>query len=71
MLTKITFHISEEDQRNIERIKRRHPTWSEGVICRRALGVYANNLEKPAPPPTDTLPSAQRSTEELFGPPDG
>jgi len=39
MLTEITFHISEEDQRNIERIKKRHPNWSEEVICRRALGV--------------------------------
>lgn len=68
MLTKITFHISEEDQRNIERIKRRHPNWSEEVICRRALGVYANNLEKPALPLTDTPPSAQQNIEELFGP---
>ena len=68
MLTKITFHISEEDQRNIERIKKRHPNWSEEVICRRALGVYANNLEKPARPLTDTLPSAQQNFEELFGP---
>jgi hypothetical protein len=71
MPTTITFHVSEQDRRNIERIKRRHPTWSEEVICCRALGVYANNLEKPAPPPMDTPPSAQRNIEELFGPPDG
>ncbi len=68
MPTTITLRVSEQDHCNIERIKRRHPTWSEEVICRRALGVYASNLEKPAPAPTDAPPSAEQSIAELFGP---
>jgi hypothetical protein len=71
MPTTITFRVSEQDHFNIERIERRRPTWSEEVICCRVLGVYANNLEKPAPPPSGAPPSAEQSIAELFGPPGG
>ncbi len=68
MFTKITFYISEEDQLNIERVKERHPGWSPAVIFRRALGVYANNLEKPAPQLPSARRSARQDVEALFGP---
>ena len=68
MFTKITFYISEEDQRNIERVKERHPGWSPAVIFRRALGVYANNLEKPVPLSVNATRSAQQDIADLFGP---
>ena len=67
MFIKVTFYISNEDQLNIERIKKRHPNWSTAMIFRRALGVYANNLEKPVLTPTDAPRSAQQDIEELFG----
>ena len=67
MFTKITFYISEEDQLNIERVKERHPGWSPAVIFRRALGVYANNLEKPVPPPINATRSVQQDINELLG----
>jgi len=68
MLTKITFNISEEDQLNIEQIQKRHPAWLPETIFRRALAVYANNLEKPAPRSVNTTRSAQQDINELFGP---
>ena len=68
MPTTITFHVSEQDRRNIERIKRRHPTWSEEVICRRALGAYANNLERPVHLSVNAARSAQQDIADLFGP---
>ena len=68
MFTKITFYISEEDQLNIERVKEWHPGWSPAVIFRRALGVYANNLERPVPLAVDAPRSAQQDIADLFGP---
>ena len=68
MFTKITFYISEEDQLNIERVKERHPGWSPAVIFRRALGVYANNLEKPVPLSVNATRSVQQDIADLFGP---
>jgi hypothetical protein len=68
MFTRITFYISEEDRLNIERVKERHPALSSVVIFRRALGMYANNLEKPVPLPSNTPRSARQATEESFGP---
>jgi len=68
MFTKITLYISDEDQFNIERVQERHPGWSPAVIFRRALGVYANNLEKPVPRSVNATRSVQQDIADLFGP---
>lgn len=63
----IMINLSKQDERNIERIQERHPTWSEQTIIPRALGFYANNLEPPRPAKTNAPRSALVDIEELFG----
>ena len=68
MLTKVAFYLSDEDRRNLERIRRRHPGWSVAMIFRRALGLYASNLAILEPLPKARQGGAQQAIEELFGP---
>lgn len=63
----ITLHLYDEDQRNLQRIKKHHPRWSPEIILRRALAMYANSLEKPAPLNPKAPHSALADIEELFG----
>jgi len=63
----VEFCLSEEDRRNLQAIQERHPTWTVAMIFKRALGLYANNMEKLEPRPiTENGPAAQ-AIEEFFG----
>ena len=67
MPDEVRFCLSEQDRRNLHRVLERHPTWSLTLIFRRALALYAGNLEKPAPVSTDAPRSAMVDIQELFG----
>jgi len=66
-LTKVTFYLSNEDRRNLTRIQERHPSWSKAMIFKRALGLYASNLDKLEPPLIVKKGPAAPAIEELFG----
>jgi hypothetical protein len=67
-LTKVTFYLSDEDRRNLARAQERHPSWSVAMIFKRALGLYASNLEQFEPTPVASKSPYQQAVEELVGP---
>ena len=67
-LTKVTFYLSNEDRQYLATIRDRHPNWSTAMIFKRALGLYASNLEKLEPHPQQPKTQARQAIEKLFGP---
>jgi len=68
MLSRVTFFLSNEDRRNLELVRQRHPSWTVAMILRRALGLYAHNINILEPLPSTRKGPAQQAIEELFGP---
>lgn len=64
----IEFCLSEEDRRNLQAIQERHPNWTVAMIFKRALGLYASNMDKLEPQLTSLQGAAQTAIAELFGP---
>jgi hypothetical protein len=66
-LAAVEFRLSEEDRNNLQCIQERHPDWSVAMIFKRALGLYANNINILEPQPAVERSPVAQATIELFG----
>ena len=62
-----TFYLTNEDLRNLQHIRHTHPNWSDAVILRKALAVYAASLH-----PSTTIErigptTFDQTVSELYG----
>jgi hypothetical protein len=67
-LASVEFLLSEEDRNNLQVVQEQHPTWSVAMIFKRALGLYANNINTLEPQPAIERGPVAQATVELFGP---
>ena len=67
MNVQLTIELTGEDLLNLERLRVRWPRWTENMIIRKALAVYANQQPQRQPLTSLAPHSAQQDIADLYG----